>query len=112
MIIWCQHFVSSPPYRALEVWGSWRELESLLEKRKLEREEEDRRRQGLSSLIAYLKKINKDQIRKVQDAEVCDGVGVGLGLTLTKIFRHLEESKKEYHRSEARQRLYSTPLRG
>ena len=62
--------MSPCPCRALEVWGSWQELERALEKRKLEREEEDRRRQGLSSLIAYLKKINKDQIRKVQDAEV------------------------------------------
>lgn len=43
-----------------------------LEKERRRREEEDRRRQGLSSLITYLKKVNKEQIRKVQDAEVCD----------------------------------------
>lgn len=56
--------------RALQVWGSWQVLEHTLEKRRYEMEEEDRRRQGLSSLITYLKKVNKDQIRRVQDAEV------------------------------------------
>lgn len=52
------------------MWGSWQVLEKELEKRRLSNEEADRRRQGLSSLITYLKKINKDQTRKVQDAEV------------------------------------------
>lgn len=45
-------------------------LERELERRRLSSEEADRRREGLSSLITYLKKINKDQSRKVQDAEV------------------------------------------
>lgn len=54
----------------MEVWGSWGVLEAELERRRLEKEEEDRRRKGLSSLITYLKKVNKDQMRKVQDAEV------------------------------------------
>lgn len=46
-------------------------LEEAVKKKQLEKEEEDKRRQGLSSLITYLKKVNKDQIRRVQDAEVC-----------------------------------------
>lgn len=46
-------------------------LEDALKKKRLQKEEEDKRRQGLSSIITYLKKVNKDQIRKVQDAEVC-----------------------------------------
>lgn len=45
-------------------------LEVELEKRRLKKEEDDRRRQGLSALITYLKKVNKDHIRRVQDAEV------------------------------------------
>lgn len=56
--------------RALEVWGSWPVLQRELEKQRRVREEEDRRRKGLSSLITYLKKVNKDQTRKFQDAEV------------------------------------------
>lgn len=65
-------------YRALEVWGSWQVLEKELNRRRLEREEEDKRRQGLSSLITYLKKVNKDQIRRVQETEVCGKMSVVL----------------------------------
>ena len=35
-----------PNYRAIEVWGSWQVLESQLERRHQEREDEERRRQG------------------------------------------------------------------
>ena len=45
-------------------------LERELDKKRRESDEEDRRRQGLSALITYLKKVNKDQIRRVQDTEV------------------------------------------
>ncbi len=66
LFVWLVGFAD----RALEVWGSWHVLERELHKRKVFNEEADRRRQGLSSLITYLKKVNKDQSRKVQDAEV------------------------------------------
>ena len=54
-------------------------LEKELEMRRLLNEEADRRREGLSSLITYLKKVNKDQSRRVQDAEVGVVVGVVCG---------------------------------
>ncbi len=56
--------------RALEVWGSWGKLEMEKRKRRIEMEAMERRRRGLSELITYLKKINKDLSRKTQDQEV------------------------------------------
>lgn len=63
----CTHFFAH--FRALEVWGSWTVLHFELERRRVELEEVERRRKGLSELITYLKKVNKDQGRKVQDKE-------------------------------------------
>lgn len=68
-------------------------LEHKLEKEKLEREEEDRRRQGLGALITYLKKVNKDQIRRVHDTEVsreCAGHWGGLTCK-SQVFGGMEE---------------------
>ena len=64
------------PCRALEVWGSWWKLDAELARRKVATEEMENRRKGLSKLITYLKKVNKDQGRRIQDKEVgCDTVG-------------------------------------
>lgn len=72
--------------RAIEVWGSWQVLESQLERRHQEREDEERRRQacashvtydaslpGLSALIAHLKKLHKDRSRRQRDMQVYGG---------------------------------------
>ena len=77
------------------MWGSWQVLEKELEKRRLLNEEADRRRQGLSSLITYLKKVNKDQTRRVQDAEV--GVAwVWQGRIYSTRSRPLEGGRNEF----------------
>jgi zinc transporter 9 len=59
--------------RAIEVWGSWPALEAELWRRQTAREEEEKRRQGLSALIAHLKKLHKDQSRMQREAQVYGG---------------------------------------
>lgn len=77
------------------MWGSWPVLERELERRRRERDEEDRRRQGLSALITYLKKVNKDQIRRVQDAEVkLPNDQSSMIIIVCKISRHLERGRR------------------
>ncbi|KAL5460629.1 hypothetical protein EMCRGX_G034087 [Ephydatia muelleri] len=47
--------------KALEEWGSWQALEQELMKRKQEADEAEKRRKGLSTLIAHLKKHRKEE---------------------------------------------------
>ena len=52
------------------MWGSWATLETEKKRRKEEEDEIERRRKGLSELITYLKKTNKDNSRRSQDHKV------------------------------------------
>eukprot|EP00731_Ephydatia_muelleri_P038105 Em0655g4a len=57
------------PFRALEEWGSWQALEQELMKRKQEADEAEKRRKGLSTLIAHLKKHRKYITRMEHEQE-------------------------------------------
>ena len=76
------------------MWGSWKVLDFELERRRVELEAVERRRQGLSQLITYLKKYNKDQGRKVQDKEVQVVTNIG-DVCISVSCRPLEEGKRE-----------------
>ena len=71
-------------------------LERELDKRRRKKDEEDRRRQGLSALITYLKKVNKEQIRRVQDAEVAAAETAiqSSVIICMQILRHLERGRR------------------
>jgi hypothetical protein len=79
--------------RAIEVWGSWPALEAELWRRQTAREEEEKRRQGLSALIAHLKKLHKDQSRMQREAQVKIS-RLKKKFTQAVCFRCTEERKK------------------